>query len=60
MFPGFAQHSGVKELQAIEIELYRAPGANFEQVAEILEELVCVQVIASPVKIVAYPPDSRE
>jgi hypothetical protein len=30
VLPGFAKHSGVKEFQAIEVELYCAPGTDIE------------------------------
>lgn len=57
VLPGLAQHSGVKELQAIEVELDRAPGTIFEQIVEIIEELIGGQIIDLAVEIVTNPPD---
>jgi len=53
LLPGLTQHSAVKKLQAIKVELDRTPGKVLKQVIEIIEELVCGQVFDSAVQIVA-------
>jgi hypothetical protein len=52
VLPGLAQHSGVKELQAIEVELDRAPGTINVVVLKKERLACCLRVTASSIYII--------
>jgi len=55
--PGFTQNMQGVELEAIQIELDRAPGMRGNQVAEVVGQLRWRQVVNSVVKVVTHAPD---
>lgn len=57
IFPGFVQYPGVEELQAIEVELDRAPGMRIQECREIFAQLAGAEVVNSAVEIVADTTD---
>ena len=40
VFPGLVQYPGIEELQALEIELDRAPGMRVQEFREIIKQLL--------------------
>jgi len=54
---GFAQHVLGVELEAIQVKLDRAPGVRFDQVAEIVGELLGRELVNCVVEVVAHAPD---
>jgi len=57
VLPRFAQHLGVEELQAVEVELDRTPGMRVQKFREIVEQLVGAEVVNPAIEIVADTPD---
>ncbi len=57
ILPGFVQYPGVEELQAIQVELDRAPGVRVQEFREIIEQLAGVEIVNPAIEIVADTPD---
>ncbi len=57
IFPGLVQYPGIEELQAVEVELDRAPGMCVQEFRKIVEQLAETEVVNPAIEIVADPPD---
>jgi hypothetical protein len=56
-YPGFAQHMGIIELEAVQIELDRAPGMRCQQIGKIIGQLRFGQVIDLFIEILTDTPN---
>jgi hypothetical protein len=49
--PGFAQHMGIIELEAVQIEFDAAPGVRRQQIGEIIGQLLFAQIVNPIIEI---------
>ena len=56
IIPGFIQYIAVKEFQAVQVKLDRAPGMGIQKVVEIVEQLIRRKIVNAAVEIVSDTP----